>query len=41
MEGYDSKKIPHLDDESEENFDRVNSFIDSVYEKAKQEAEEK
>lgn len=37
MKDYDVNKIPHLDDESEENFEMVNAFIDGLYEKAKEE----
>ena len=40
MKDYDSTKVPKLDDNSEENFDKINSFIDELYEKAKKEKEE-
>lgn len=41
MKDYDANKAPRLDDESEENFARINDFIDELYEKAKKEKKAK
>ena len=35
MKNYDASKMPRLDDESEENFNKVNDLIDSLYEEHK------
>ena len=41
MKDFDINRMPKLDDDSKENFEKANALLDYLYEKAKKEKEEK